>query len=346
MINVNAEIISRLYDRIESKPVGLALVVLGGLYLFGRAASKPSDPIFRSRIEYNEGVASPEFKRFCRNIFKNMAEGHPAPLTKCTFEAFFQDTRYQGSIRYIDETSFLLDTNQTDNVLGKGASKVAKATITARLSEEEILDFKLSTFLKHAKDASNTTHIANRTLADIPDHRNLLIIRDREVYPIKKKREGVILPRGADLHPSSLKELGVTLSFEERLHLAIDLLRGLEHLHKYHRIHQDIKPENCLFFEEDGHFIAKLADLDDVTTEGSPRESGTPGFILKDAKTARPNVDLYAMGETLRELFKREVSPRDYAKIAPIIDRLHTLTADDHSLTARKVRRILEMIAL
>ncbi|XP_075511064.1 putative receptor-like protein kinase At1g80640 isoform X3 [Primulina tabacum] len=102
----------------------------------------------------------------------------------------------------------------------------------------------------------------------------------------------------------------LTLSWNVRMRIALDVARGLEYLHEHCNppvIHRDIKSSNILL---DSNFNAKLSDFGLAITGGSSNKaniklSGTLGYVapeyLLDGKLTDKS-DVYAFGVVLLEL--------------------------------------------
>lgn len=109
-----------------------------------------------------------------------------------------------------------------------------------------------------------------------------------------------------------LIETHVRLPWREAADLALQITRALEYIHGQDIIHRDIKPANILITVENGHRIAKLADLGlakqldaeqaqmGLTLEGKPL--GSPSFMppeqVRNAKDATRASDIYGVGAT------------------------------------------------
>ncbi|WJZ95047.1 hypothetical protein VitviT2T_013843 [Vitis vinifera] len=103
---------------------------------------------------------------------------------------------------------------------------------------------------------------------------------------------------------------GSTLTWHLRMKIAVDVARGLEHLHEHCNppvIHRDLKSSNILL---DSDFNAKLSDFGLAITSGTQNKnnlklSGTVGYVapeyLLDGKLTDKS-DVYAFGVILLEL--------------------------------------------
>jgi tetratricopeptide (TPR) repeat protein len=106
------------------------------------------------------------------------------------------------------------------------------------------------------------------------------------------------------------------LTFEDSLDLASRLARALGIAHARGIVHRDLKPENILFADPGRPLVADLGlakhfDLDapgrsaSVSITKSGAVAGTPGYMapeqLRDAKSAGPTADVYALGAILYE---------------------------------------------
>jgi len=120
---------------------------------------------------------------------------------------------------------------------------------------------------------------------------------------------------GGDVDGRLLKEKGPPFLWRERLRTAIDMTRGLAHLHRHRPeiFHRDIKPPNVLF-GVDG--AARIADfgLACISKKPGVRElavesaAGTPGYA--DPLYAQTGVvteasEVYSMGMVLIQLLSR-----------------------------------------
>jgi len=101
----------------------------------------------------------------------------------------------------------------------------------------------------------------------------------------------------------------------DAVHIALDIARGLEHVHSRNIVHRDIKPDNILMTRSG---IAKLADLglakrlDEVSHLTGLRVGfGTVDYIPYEqainAKQADGRSDIYALGATLYHLVTGQV---------------------------------------
>jgi serine/threonine-protein kinase len=117
------------------------------------------------------------------------------------------------------------------------------------------------------------------------------------------------------LSAHTLLESAGRLSVGDAVHIALDIARGLEHVHSRNIVHRDIKPDNILITRSG---VAKLADLglakrvDEVShLTGFRQGFGTLDYIpyeqAVDAKQADGRSDIYALGSTLYQLVTGEV---------------------------------------
>ncbi|XP_071553024.1 membrane-associated tyrosine- and threonine-specific cdc2-inhibitory kinase-like [Panulirus ornatus] len=85
----------------------------------------------------------------------------------------------------------------------------------------------------------------------------------------------------------------------------VDLLQGVNHLHKNNLVHMDIKPEN-IFFGYDG--LCKLGDFGLVidTSQGPVQEAleGDPKYLAPEIMKLQfgPSADIFSLGMTILEL--------------------------------------------
>ncbi|KAL2632429.1 hypothetical protein R1flu_017115 [Riccia fluitans] len=113
------------------------------------------------------------------------------------------------------------------------------------------------------------------------------------------------------LHNQDTQALRPCLTWQQRLHIALDVAEALEYLHKTGRavtIHGDVKPKNILL---DDKLNAKVSDFGiskfaSVDNSGVPTQVfGTPGYIDPEFSTTKymtAKSDVYSLGVVLLEL--------------------------------------------
>jgi serine/threonine-protein kinase len=105
------------------------------------------------------------------------------------------------------------------------------------------------------------------------------------------------------------------LAVGDAVHIALDILNALEHIHARDFVHRDIKPDNILLTRAG---VAKLADLglakclgDDTNLTDRRQGFGTPYYMpceqALDATKADARCDLFALGASLYHLLTGEV---------------------------------------
>ena len=103
------------------------------------------------------------------------------------------------------------------------------------------------------------------------------------------------------------------LSLGLKLHLILDILRGLRHLHQYGICHCDLKPQNILLSQGDHRVYARIGDLGsaisrDVLANGIPTDPsanpGSPAYMAPERFYGELSyeTDLYSVGVILYEL--------------------------------------------
>ncbi|MCP4182154.1 MAG: serine/threonine protein kinase, partial [Hyphomicrobiales bacterium] len=110
------------------------------------------------------------------------------------------------------------------------------------------------------------------------------------------------------------------LSVTERLRIFIGVCNGIQHAHQHQLTHRDIKPDNILIAEVDGHPVPKIIDFgvsqgmddspasdlsDDRTRLLATLSYASPEIIsgaLENQNTASTGSDVYSLGIVLQEL--------------------------------------------
>jgi formylglycine-generating enzyme required for sulfatase activity/tRNA A-37 threonylcarbamoyl transferase component Bud32 len=186
--------------------------------------------------------------------------------------------------------------------LGGGMARVYRAhdTVIGRtvavkiLTEEGCADEEIkSRFLQEARLAGNITHDNIISIYDFGE--------DAEGRPFMVME----FLKGEDLR-HAIKS-GVTGDTRNKLRIALDVARALEHIHSQNIIHRDIKPDN-VHLTTTG--TVKLMDFGISKMQNSTRTTtgvvmGTPYYMAPEQVLGRnitPQADVYAFGVLLFEL--------------------------------------------
>ena len=108
------------------------------------------------------------------------------------------------------------------------------------------------------------------------------------------------------------------LTPEEKEHIALGIINGLQHLHTYNIIHRDLKSANILIAKGyGGEYVPKIADFglskqfaeNDKSYFSNSFAGGSLHYVAPEqleGKELRKNVDLWSLGVVLYELFVGE----------------------------------------
>jgi serine/threonine protein kinase len=101
-------------------------------------------------------------------------------------------------------------------------------------------------------------------------------------------------------------------SEKEAVHVMLQALSGLKHMHDRHIAHRDLKPENLLLSSKEPHATVKLADFGFATKLNADNELlqlvGTPPYFAPELSLLRDEsimegygrpVDIWSMGVIL-----------------------------------------------
>src|SRR5216684_7290934 len=191
---------------------------------------------------------------------------------------------------------------ELQELLGGGMARVYKAldTVIGRtvavkiLTEEGCADEETkSRFLQEARMAGNITHdniISIYDFGEDADGRPFMVME---------------FLKGQDLK-HAIKN-GATGDVRNKLRIAMDIARALEHIHSQNIIHRDIKPDNVHITTAGA---VKLMDFGISKMQTSTRTTtgvvmGTPYYMSPEqvlGKNITPQVDVYAFGVLLFEL--------------------------------------------
>lgn len=190
------------------------------------------------------------------------------------------------------------------------------------------------------------------------------------------------------LEGRSLRELmesGIELTLDEQIDVMVQVLQGLEAVHRAGIVHRDLKPANVFLTEqEDGTLRARLLDFGisftvdrGAAVDEDPNRriiAGTPEYMSFEQCEGRHDVDeradVHAIGVMLYELFSGGVLPfegdnpgavlfqvmscrhvplielrPDLPELAALVERCMAPDREDRPQTARDVRKALLLAA-
>ncbi len=214
---------------------------------------------------------------------------------------------------------------QVDEFLGGGMSHVYRATDTVLgrrvaiklLTEEAMADPDArDRFLQEARLASNIQHENIIAIYDFGED----IIEGGEVRPYMVME----FVEGESLRAAI--EAGRAGDTSERLRIARQAAKALEHIHTRKVIHRDIKPEN-IHIDRMGK--VRLMDFGIASAAGAGiaqegRTSGTPFYMAPEqvlGVDVTIQADIYAFGIVLYELFTGK-KPFQGAKVEDIFEQI------------------------
>ncbi|GER39317.1 protein kinase superfamily protein [Striga asiatica] len=212
----------------------------------------------------------------------------------------------KGSVASIDYQMLVIATNNFDEgkLLGEGGlGRVYKACFSDNF--EAAVKKICADWQEAQRQYENEVQILSKI-----QHQNIVsllgyCVHEQQRFLIYEMMEGGSLD--LILHAPSRRS---TLTWPLRMKIALDVARGLEHLHEHCDppvIHRDLKSSNILL---DSNFNAKISDFGLAITEGNSiktniKLTGTLGYVapeyLLDGKLTDKS-DVYAFGVILLEL--------------------------------------------
>lgn len=216
-----------------------------------------------------------------------------------TQQEFFDRYSYDVAVDRIGGGGFGTVYKAYDNVLHRNvAMKVSEVKTTS--------DGKKTFSLKDEFEALN----------HVPKHRN--IANYEEFYSFKTP-QGIFDYAVMQYYPdgnlsNAIKE---GMSNEQKEEVAMQLLEGIDFLHKHKVVHRDLKPGNILIVKHGGHIIplitdfglSKAADSGDGSQFSNSFGGGTQRYSSPEQLQGKPlrfNTDLWSYGAIVYELFMNE----------------------------------------
>lgn len=149
-----------------------------------------------------------------------------------------------------------------------------------------------------------------------PPHRNILSIFEADVID-EQPLIASEYASGGSLDDWLKANNGVAPSMEKAIHLTIEILKGLQHLHSKSIVHRDVKPQNILFCSQldvGQDEVLKLADFGVAKVLGNSHTTGmfgTAAYVAPETLSAEeemqdrrysPQSDIWAVGIVLYQL--------------------------------------------
>lgn len=236
----------------------------------------------------------------------------------------------------------------------------------------KILDNTLAPVADHLKEAQFGNKLA---------HQNVVKVHYADVVSISGDINTVIIAMDFHSNGSTLNHLNSAnfMPLGKSIHLAVDILRGLEYLHEQNLFHNDIKPSNILLGTKNEGILTDYG-ISCISQKLKPAEAPNSYMLHRAPETVESNqisvlTDIYQVGMTLFRLINgvgfikdqanrlgvREFehlkiqgkvpNPKDYQpfvtrRIKTIINKSVKAIPGERYQSALEMRRALEALSL